>query len=183
VRMNRVRCTLCFLLCLWSGEVFAQAVRVGKGPVLPSTAGGGSVTVTAAPALLTFQLISGGVATADSNVVLATTWTGRSRLSALNLYGYFSAAGAALAGGWPTMNIPSAAVLGRVSSGPARAYTPFTQSNPVAGASLLLFGELFLAGSNGSRTDTLSIQIDLTDLPRLPAGNYSGTLYLQAQML
>jgi hypothetical protein len=183
VQMKRVAFTLWFLLCLWSGEVFAQVVRVGKSPVLPSTAGGGSVTVTAAPALLAFQLISGGVATADSSVVLATTWTGQSRLCALNLYGYFSSAGAALAGGWPTVNIPSAAVLGRLSSGRAGAYTPFTQSNPVAGASLLLFGELFLAGSNGSRTDTLSIQIDLTGLPQLPAGSYSGTLYLQAQML
>jgi hypothetical protein len=150
---------------------------------LPTIAGGGSVTVTAAPALLTFQLISAGVAGADSSVVVATTWTAQSRLCALNLYGYFSTADAALAGDRPRINIPSAAVLGRVSTGPARRYTPFTQSNPVAGASLLLFGELFLAGSNGSRTDTLNIQIDLTGSPQLPAGNYSGTLYLQAQML
>jgi hypothetical protein len=181
--MKRIGCALCFLLCLGSGEAFAQAVRVGKGQVLPTLTGGGSVTVTAAPALLTFQLISGGVAGADSSIVVATTWTGQRRLCALNLYGYFSAAGAALAGGWPTVNIPSAAVLGQMSTGPARKYTPFTQSNPVAGASLLLFGELFLAGSDGSRIDTLNIQIDLTGSPQLPAGSYSGTLYLQAQML
>jgi hypothetical protein len=181
--MGRIGCALCFLLCLGSGGAFAQAVRVGKGQVLPTVSDGGSVTITAAPALLTFQLISGGVAAADSSVVVATTWTGHSRRSALNLYGYFSAAGAALSGGWPTVNIPSVAVLGQVLTGPARTYSPFTQSNPVAGASLLLFCELFLSGSNGSRTDSLSIQIDLTGSPRLPAGRYSGTLFLQAQML
>jgi hypothetical protein len=181
--MKRVVYTLCCLLCLCPGETLAQAIRVGKGQVLPPVTGGGSVTVTAAPALLTFRLVSGGVAAADSSVVLATTWTGHNRLCALNLYGYFSTAQAALAGGRPTANIPAAAVLGQLSTGSVRAYTPFTQSNPVAGASLLLFSELFLAGSNGSRTDTLSIQIDLTGSPQLPAGSYGGTLYLQAQML
>ncbi len=181
--MKIVVYALCYLLCLWPGEALAQAIRVSKGQVLPSVTGGGSVTVTAAPALLTFQLVSGGVAAADSSVVLATTWTGHSRLCALNLYGYFSSAGAALAGGRPTVNIPAAAVLGQLSTGSVRTYTPFTQSNPVAGASLLLFSELFLMGSNGSRTDTLNIQIDLTGSPQLPAGSYGGTLYLQAQML
>jgi ABC-type uncharacterized transport system permease subunit len=181
--MRAIGCALCFLLCLWPGETPGQAIRVGKDQVLPTVTGGVSVTVTVSPALVMFQLISGGVAAADSSVVVATTWTGYCRLSALNLYGYFPAAGAALAGGRPTVYIPAGAVLGQLSTGSVRRYTPFTQSNPVAGASLLLFSELFLAGSNGSRTDTLSIQIDLTGSPQLPAGSYSGTLYLQAQML
>jgi hypothetical protein len=36
---------------------------------------------------------------------------------------------------------------------------------------------------NGFRTDTLNMEINLEGLPQLPAGTYSGTLYLQAQML
>jgi hypothetical protein len=53
----------------------------------------------------------------------------------------------------------------------------------MSGASLLLLCELFMSGGNGSRTDTLNMEIDLEDLPQLPAGTYTGTLYLQAQML
>jgi len=49
--------------------------------------------------------------------------------------------------------------------------------------SLLLYSEFFLIGGNGSRTDTLNMEINLTALPQLPAGTYTGTLYLQAQML
>ena len=99
---------------------------------------GGSVTVTAAPAFVSFRLISKGVATSSSGVGVTTTWTGLSRLCKLNLYGYFSSAGAALSGGSPAVNIPTSAVLGQVATGSPSEYTPFTQSNPIGGASLLL---------------------------------------------
>ncbi len=183
MRVTKFGFALCFFLCFAEGEALSQAVRVGKGRVWPTVTGGGAITVTAAPALVSFPLASQGVAAADSGVVVTTTWTGHNRLSALNLYGYFSRAGAALTGGSPAVNIPSSAVLGRLSTGSTPIYTPFTQSNPIAGASLLLYCELFLAGSNGSRIDTLNMEINLTDLPQLPAGSYTGTLYLQAQML
>jgi hypothetical protein len=116
---------------------------------------------------------------------VTTTWTGVSRLARLNLYGYFPGAGSALAGGSPPVNIPSSAVLGQVPAGAPSSFTPFTQSNPAGGASagLLLYCEPFLRGGTGSRTDTLNMEIDLKDLPQLPAGSYTGTLYLQAQML
>jgi hypothetical protein len=104
-------------------------------------------------------------------------------LCKLNLYGYFSSSGAALTGGTPAVNIPSSAVLGQVPTGSPLTYTPFTRSNPMSSASLLLLCELFMGGGNGSRTDTLNMEIDLEDLPQLPAGTYTGTLYLQAQML
>jgi hypothetical protein len=135
---------------------------------------------------VTFQLVAQGVAASSSGVGVTTTWTGLTRLSRLNLYGFFSGAGAALSGGGsPTVNIPSFAVLGQVVTGSASQYTPFTQRNPVSGssASLLLYCELFLNGGTGSRTDTLNMEIDLKDLPQLPAGAYNGILYLQAQML
>jgi hypothetical protein len=95
----------------------------------------------------------------------------------------FSSSGAALTGGTPAVNIPTSAVLGQVPTGSPLTYTPFTHSNPMSGASLLLLCELFMGGGNGSRTDTLNMEIDLEDLPQLPAGTYTGTLYLQAQML
>jgi hypothetical protein len=68
------------------------------------------------------------------------------------------------------------------------AHTAMPASPPIstgrmACQSLLLYSEFFLIGGNGSRTDTLNMEINLTALPQLPAGTYTGTLYLQAQML
>jgi hypothetical protein len=174
-----------FLLCVHASEGTAQAVRVGKPVVRLGASVGGSVTVTAAPAFLSFQLVARGVAAGSSGVGVTTTWTGMNRLARLNLYGYFPGAGSALAGGSPPVNIPSSAVLGQVPAGVPSSFTPFTQSNPAGGTSagLLLYCEPFLRGGTGTRTDTLNMEIDLKDLPQLPAGSYTGTLYLQAQML
>lgn len=176
-----------FVLCLmfYFGTVggAAQAVRVRQSGPKPAAALGGSVTITAAPAFMSFDLVSKGVAASSSGVGVTTTWTGLSRLCKLNLYGYFSSSGAALTGGTPAVNIPSSAVLGQVPTGSPLTYTPFTRSNPISSASLLLLCDLFMGGGNGSRTDTLNMEIDLEDLPQLPAGTYTGTLYLQAQML
>jgi hypothetical protein len=180
---NRIGFVLCLLFCFGTVGGAAQVVRVGQGGAKPAAALGGSVTITAAPAFMSFHLVSKGVAASSSGVGVTTTWTGLSRLCKLNLYGYFSSSGAALTGGTPAVNIPSSAVLGQVQTGSPLTYTPFTRSNPMSSASLLLLCELFMGGGNGSRTDTLNMEIDLEDLPQLPAGTYTGTLYLQAQML
>ena len=183
IKMRKIGFMLCLLLYFRTAEAAAQAVRVGQGVAKPAAVLGGSVTVTATPASVSFHLISKGVATSSAGVGVTTTWTGLSRLCKLNLYGYFSSAGAALTNGSPATNIPTSAVLGQVPTGFPKAYTPFTQSNPIGGASLLLYCELFMMGANGSRADTLNLEINLEDLPQLPAGTYTGTLYLQAQML
>jgi hypothetical protein len=104
----------------------------------------------------------------------------------INVYGYFTSANAALSGGSPIVNIPSSEVLGQVTTGIPTSYTAFTQSNPFggAGASLELVSQSFFIISGGSsRTDPLQLEIDLTSQPQLPAGAYSGTLYIQAQSL
>jgi hypothetical protein len=183
MRISKIGLVLCLFLCFRASQAAAQVVRVSPGGTRTAAILGGSVTVTAAPAFLNFRLISKGVAASSSGVEVTTTWTGLRRLCKLNLYGYFSAADAALSGGSPPVNIPTSAVLGQVPTGSPSEYTPFTQSNPIGGASLLLYCELFMIGGNGTRTDTLNMEINLEGLPQLPAGTYTGTLYLQAQML
>jgi hypothetical protein len=71
-----------------------------------------------------------------------------------------------------------------MTTGLPTTYTAFTQTNPFggAGASLKLFTQPVLIGVNGNRTDALSLKIDLTSLPELPADKYTGTLILQAQI-
>jgi hypothetical protein len=180
---KRIGFVLCLLSYFGTAEGVSQAVRVGQAGPKPAAVVGGSVTITAAPAFMSFHLVSQGVAAGSNGVGVTTTWTGLSRLCKLNLYGYFSSSGAALTGGSPAVNIPTSAVMGQVPTGSPLTYTPFTRSNPMSGASLLLLCDIFMSGGNGFRTDTLNMEIDLEDLPQLPAGTYTGTLYLQAQML
>lgn len=164
-----------------------QAVAVGRQKVTPDTPVS-SLTVSASPAFVSFHLVSKGIATGSSSVVVTTTWGGNFCLftCTINLYGYFSNANAALSGGSPVVNIPSSSVLGQVPTGSPTSFTPFTQSSPLggAGASLLLFTQSFThIAQPGHRNDTLNLEIDLANQPQLPAGTYSGTLYIQAQSL
>jgi hypothetical protein len=149
-----------------------------------------SLTVTATPGLVSFTLVKGGVALGSAPVVITTTLNGVSLLNSVSLYGYFSTAAAALTDGAATPdNIPSSAVLGQDTSGSPTSYTAFTQSQPVGtpGASLLIytttsFLTLGCAPTTAScRTDSLNLEINLSALPQLPAGTYTGTLILVAQ--
>jgi hypothetical protein len=164
-----------------------QAVRVGARAIRPNTVVS-SLTVAASPAFVSFHLVSKGIATGSSSVAVTTTWGGNVCLvtCTIKLYAYFPNANAALSGGTPVVNIPSSAVLGQMPTGTPTAYTAFTQSNPlgVAGASLLLFTQTYLAiAPAGNRTDALNLEINLANQPQLPAGTYSGTLFIQAQSL
>ena len=184
-----IRCWLligCFVGLL-SASASSQAVRVGVRKVTPNTAVS-SLTVSASPAFVSFQLRSGGIATGSSAVAVTTTWGATLCVltCTVRLYGYFSSATAALSGGSPVANIPSSSVLGQVPTGTPTTFTAFTQSNPLggAGASLLLFTQTFLLlPLGGSRTDALNLEINLASQPQLPAGTYSGTLFIQAQSL
>jgi hypothetical protein len=144
---------------------------------------GDSLTVVASPGLVTFALVSHGVATGSATVVATTTWSGVSLLSSLNVYAFFSSATAALSGGTPVSHIPSSCVLVKDSSGIPTGYTAFTQSSPLGGtgASVQLFSQSSLLSLGGTHTDNLMLEINLTSLPQLPAATYSGALTIQAQ--
>src|ERR1700681_1978438 len=121
---KRIELVLCLMFYFGTVGGAAQAVRVGQSGAKPAAAWGGSVTITAAPAFMSFHLVSKGVAASSSGVGVTTTWTGLSRFCKLNLYGYFSSSGAALTGGTPAVNIPTSAVLGQVPTGSPLTYTP-----------------------------------------------------------
>jgi hypothetical protein len=181
------------LLCVSIGVVpkpaRAQAIRVAKAQAISPATSVSSLSITASPSSLSFSLIAKGVATGSSAVNITTTWGGNFCIftCTVNLYAYFSSAAAALSGGGsPVVDIPSSEVLGQVPTGLPTTFTAFTQSNPLggAGASLELFTQSFtLYTGGGSRTDSLSLEINLANQPQLPAGSYSGTLYIQAQSL
>lgn len=177
--------------CCWvsflPGLGVSQTIRVGR-QITANAVAAGTLQVSVSPASVTFNLVSNGVATGSGAVAVTTAWGVNLCLVAcsIKLYGYFSSANSALSGGSPVVNIASSSVLGQVPTGAPTSFTPFTQSAPFggAGASLLLFNQAFtLLTLAGSRTDSLSLEINLANQPQLPAGTYTGTLFIQAQVL
>jgi hypothetical protein len=119
-------------------------------------------------------------------VTVTTAWNVVGILTTMNLYGYFTSSTSALTDGRSTPDlIPSSAVFGKVSTGVPTSYTAFTQTAPFggAGAGLELLNATAFLSLDGSRTDVLDLEINLSSLPKLPAGNYTGTLTLQATMM
>ena len=148
---------------------------------------GEALTVSASPSTVNFTLVQGGVAVGSTAVAIQTTWLLLPTRANLVLDGYFSSATAALTDGATTPdNIPTSAVLGQMTTGTPTTFTAFTQTAALgpAGAGLTLFTvPLTLLNRAGTRTDNLNLEINLSGLPQLPAGSYTGTLTLQAQAL
>jgi hypothetical protein len=143
----------------------------------------GSLGIAATPASLNFNLVSGGIATGSAPISVTTTVSGVGLLSTMVVNAYFASANALTDGAGNV--IPSSAIYGRCSTCIPAAYTAFTQYSTFgANSSLtLLNSQSLLTLVGGSRTDSLQLQIDLSSLPQTPAGNYSGTLLLMAQVL
>jgi hypothetical protein len=74
-----------------------------------------------------------------------------------------------------------------MGTGLPSSYTAFTATNgnvtaATSGATLRLFNvTLSSANRSSTRTDNLSLKIDLSSLTQIPADTYTGTLILEAQ--
>jgi hypothetical protein len=195
VKMNLWSRGWILLLCLASqtaapGQVVHVGSRpapiAGRGPA-PRISIAGAITMMATPAAVNFSLTPGGTSIGSAPIVITTTWSGITLLSTISVYAYFMNPNAALSGGTPSVSIPASCVLGKNTSsgGTPTAFTAFTQSGAFgSGSSLKLFTELLILGlGSSSRVDTLSLEINLSTLPQLPAGSYSGMLLLETQAL
>lgn len=146
-----------------------------------------SLTIAATPGNVAITLVPGGNSAAKP-VNITTQWVLNPSRTNVSLYGYFTSATSALTDGATTPdNIPTANVFGQVANGLPTAYTAFTQTTPFggAGAGLKLASTAITTGTNSATTqhNTLNLRINLTTLKQLPAGTYTGTLYLVAQAL
>jgi hypothetical protein len=115
-----------------------------------------------------------------SPVVIQTQWDlNPGQTGSVNVIGWFSVPAQALLNGATGTGIPSSRLKGQLSPG------AFTQNAVggigTAGGSLRLFS-ITITGTNktATRTDNLSLQIDLTGAPILSPGTYSGTLNIEA---
>src|SRR5262245_32757138 len=142
-----------------------------------------SLTVTLVPNAVAFTLATGSGTNAGSLTIAATTtWTLAATRTSLALYGYFSSAASALVHTSPSnsIDIPSARVEISVNGGANAAFDQ-TVAFGAASAGRQLFSQAIgLVTSNGSRTDTLALNINLSGYV-LPADTYTGTLRIRAQ--
>lgn len=143
-----------------------------------------SIAITSGTSM-NFTLLQGAIANGSAAAAITSSWNvNPGKTGTIALYGYFNTPSAALTGS--VGDIASTYVEGRVTTGTPVTYTAFTQTNPVgpAGGSLLLFSET-ITGVNKSktRTDNLNLRINLTTSPPLAAGDYVGTLRIQARAL
>ena len=184
--MRAVRRQAIIAVLLFGGGtagVRSQAIRVLPPRAKPnSLLNNSSITLGASPSSITLPLVAGSQATSttpiDVNLILLNPL-----LTTVNLYAFFGSSASALTGMASSAAIPSSAVYGAMPSSLATSFTAFTQTDPFNGAAsglhLLNLTGLSLA-INLSKP--LTIRIDLSGVPRLPADTYTGTLYLQAQI-
>jgi hypothetical protein len=181
VRIPLVVAALCLAPLAGFGQLNSSTSSVTLTATLNET-----LTVAATPSAVTFTLVPGGIAAGSVPVAITTTWVLGAGRANVVLDAYFATASAALSGGTPVVNIPSSEVFGTVPTGSPTTATAFTQTAVLgpAGAGLTLFSQA-LTSSNRSanRTDNLSLEINLTSQPQLPAATYTGTLSIQAQAL
>ena len=164
---------------LASGSQSVQLLAAKRGSV-------GITLPAGAAATLPGDLVTGPNDFAPLRVV--TSWNlDPARTASVKLVAFFETPARALAAELGA--IPASSVLGRVPTGGPKSFAPFT-GGPVgtehgqvgaAGGTLVLFAQP-IAGGNavGSRTDELQMRIDLSGLPDLPPGTYTGTLDLVA---
>lgn len=165
-----------------SAQVNSNASTVALNAVLAETLG-----ITASPSVVNFTLAPGSTAAGSAPVVVSSSWVLSATRGTVNLYAWFATPAAALTDGASTPNnIPSSAVYASLPNGIPTSMTAFSQSNTLGAANggLKLFTQTMSSSNRASsRSDSVSLQINLASQPQLPAGTYTGTLNIQAQAL
>jgi hypothetical protein len=168
-----------FAASLASAQINSSAQSIALNATLTET-----LTVSLTANAVNFALIPGSATNAGStNITATTSWVLKPGRTTVGVYAYFATSTAALTdGAAPTPNnIPSSAFSISDNGGASTALTnSVTFSGANAGLQLATVG-ITGANKNSSRTDVMAFNINLSTLPQLPAGTYTGTLNIQAQ--
>lgn len=139
-----------------------------------------TLTVALSSNAVNFNLTSGSAANAGSTSITVTTTCG-CVFRTVSVYGYFNNAATALTDGFGD-SIPSSAF--EISTGGP--FNALTNTTPFGGAGAgiqLSQFFVFFPGFGSPHNDTMNFNIDLSPLPSLPSGTYTGTLNIRAQSL
>lgn len=175
------------LVVFWAGKAAAAPASSNIATVALNATLNESLTVTVSSGTsINFTLAANTAANAGSATSTVTTaWSLKPGRNNIAVWAYFTSATAALNPVTPgnTVTIPSSAV--KIQMNGAGAFNPCSNVSPFnAAASGVQIGATTITGNsnvNGTRTDTLSYQIDTTVVPQLPADTYTGVLNIQAQ--
>ena len=139
-----------------------------------------SLTVSLDVVAVNFALTDAASANpGDSTITVTTDWVLNPSIGTVDVYAYFDDPAAALTNG--ADDIPAVNVEGSVDTGPL---SSFTAVPPFGGVGLLLDSITILGSNkNSSQNNTLDLNINLSTLPAISAGTYSGTMHIQAQAL
>ena len=170
------------LLLIWTVAVQAQALNSGAQAIALNANLAESISITLSANTVNFTLTSGSANNAGSGPVTATTaWTLRTGRT-LRLYAYFASSAAALTNGAGN-NIPSADFSVSDNGGAYRTITNTVAFGGAAAGRQLYRVGINAANRNSTHVDTMLFNINLSTIPQLPAGTYTGVLNIQAQAI
>lgn len=182
-RTIRLAVVLVVVWLIASLAAAAQVLNSGASTITLNANLSESVSLTLSANAVNFTLAAGSASNPGSTGVMATTtWTLKPSRGSLNVYAFFSSSTAALTDGAGN-DIPSADFQISNNGG---AFTALTNTVPFGGASAgLQIGSVKILGNNkqGSRTDSMNFNINLSSLPNLPAATYTGTVTIQVQVI
>ncbi|MGB8012497.1 MAG: hypothetical protein WCF68_12850 [Terriglobales bacterium] len=185
MRLRRQLGTLAALAltaAMFASPAHAQVRNSAASPISVRAQLGQSLTVSLSGSAVNFNLVAGNANNPGSTSITATTsWTLNEIISLVTVYAFFGSSTVALTDGAGD-NIPSADFQISDNGG---AFTALTNTAPFGGANAgLSLGSTLIFGNNtSSRTDVMKFNINLSPLPNLPPGTYTGTLTIQAQAI
>ncbi len=160
----------------------AQVLNSAQASVNLNAVMSESLTLSAAPGTVNFTpLNSNGVTNGDSAITINTAWVLKTARTDVYIYAYFASTTALTNISSGSYTIPVASVQGSVNGGSA---TAFTGNSPFATGSSLSVAHVIITGTNknSSESDSLALTVNTTGAG-LPAGTYTGTLFVQAQAI
>jgi len=174
---------LVLVAVMFAAPAQAQVRNSGASPIALNAVLADSITLTLSGNAVNFNLVAGNASNPGSTSITATTtWTLKPSVGNLQLYAFFSSSTSALSDGAGN-NIPSADFQISANAGP---FAALTNTVPFGGANAgLLVSTVRILGNNktGTHSDVMNFNINLTPLPNLPSGTYTGTLTIQAQAI
>ncbi|HLZ40806.1 MAG TPA: hypothetical protein VKQ11_07585 [Candidatus Sulfotelmatobacter sp.] len=161
----------------------AQVLNSGASTITLQAVLNDSISVSLSGNAVNFTLTPGSASNPGSLGITATTaWALKPSVGSVKVYAFFSNSASALTDGAGD-TIPSADFELSDNAGP---FTALTSTVPFGGANAgLQVSNTKILGNNrsGSHTDVMNFNINLSTVPSLPAGNYTGTLTIQAQAI
>jgi hypothetical protein len=166
------------LLLLTSASAFAQVSSTAGTDVSLTATLQETLTVALDQTAVTFALTSASATNPGNVPVVATTsWILGAGRTDVKLYAYFDSPTAALSLG--AVDIASAQVSASVGG---TSVGTFSNVIPVGANGVTIFDTAITdANRTSSHVSSVTLNIDLTSTPQLPAGAYAGTLHFQAQ--